>query len=107
MRATGKWMDMPETEYRASRLCRVLANPKTYAILKVLAKRKFATPSDFVRILKRTKSTISDHLRNLRNLDLISYQRRGREVVYWLKSVRILDVFNALEKYIQAVRRMY
>jgi len=98
-----KWLEMSEREYRASRLCRVLGNPKTYAILKVLAKEKFASPSRLARVLKRSRSTISDHLRSLRNLDLVSFQRKKGGATYWIKSVRLLRVLSELEDFVEFV----
>lgn len=102
-----KWLDMPEIEYRASRLCRLLGNPKTYAVLKTLRKLKFATPSTLATALKRNVSTVSTHLRNLRNLDLVSYQKKGKECIYWVKSVRIFKIIESIEDYIRYLRKVW
>jgi predicted transcriptional regulator len=106
MRFFMKWFDMPETEYRASRLCRLLGNPKTYAIIKTLKKVKYATPSKLAQELNRRVNTISTHLKNLRNLDMVRYQRKGKECIYWLKDKKIYSIIQSIEIYIQYLRKL-
>jgi len=103
-----KWLEMSEREYRASRLCRVLGNPKVYKVLKILKEKKVVPFSKLVRILKRSKSTVSIYLQNLKNLDLVSYRRKKGETTYWIKSVKLNNVLEMLEDYVQFVgRRIY
>lgn len=96
-----KLYDMPEKWYRASRICRALANPKAYAVLKLLSQEKMLTPSQLARRLHRHPNTISSILRHLRNLDLVRYQRRGRESVYWVKEKQLFRVLASLERLVE------
>ena len=52
---------MPETQYRASRLCRVLGNPTAYLIITMLAKSR-RTPTDLAEELRLSLKTTSETL---------------------------------------------
>jgi DNA-binding transcriptional ArsR family regulator len=67
---------MRETEYRASRLCRVLGNPIAYQILKALGHNK-KRPLELARSLGRGPSTIYTHLRALKLIDLVRYETKA------------------------------
>ncbi len=94
---------MPETEYRASRVCRMLGNPTAYQVIKSLFKRA-KTPSQLAQEIGVSVSTISDVLRNLRNVDLIRYEVKTHERVYWIKRPLVVDILANLEKLVEKVR---
>ena len=101
---------MRETEYRASRLCRVLGNPIAYQILKALGHNK-KRPLELARSLRRGPSTISTHLRALKLIDLVRYEtkagkRGGREAIYWIKDPLISDLLKHLETFVEHTRKM-
>ena len=98
------WFDMPETPYRASQICRVLGNPKAYQILLELRRRKTATTTQLAAALKRTSPTVSAHLRSLREVHLVRYQREGAKAVYRLKSADVERVMDTLEGLVQIIR---
>lgn len=103
-KADIKWHDMPETEYRSTRIFRVLGNPKTYAIVKLLYKIKKASPSELARQLNRSVKTVSDHLRTLREIDIVEYQKQGKSTVYRLKYDRIVKILQQMEALIEEIR---
>ena len=94
---------MPETEYRASRVCRMLGNPTAYQVVKSLFKRA-KTPSQLAQEIGVSVSTISDILRNLRNVDLIRYEVKTRERIYWIKRPLIIKILLRLEKLVENIR---
>ena len=95
---------MLETDYRASRVCRILGNPTAYRVLKaLLGERK--TPSALARELGLSIHTVSFTLRSLRNVDLVRYDTRGREKIYWIKEDVISRVCGVLETFVGRVRR--
>ena len=90
--------------YRATRCCRVLGNPTAYLILRCLGmKRK--TPVRLSRELRIPVSTISMSLRNLRQVDLVRYETRGKTKEYWIKDAKILDVLDLLEQWVECMRK--
>jgi len=94
---------IPEIRYRASRVCRVLANPTAYEMLHILQKGK-RTPSELAEILGVRIATVSAVLKSLRQLDLVRYEVKFRERVYWIKEETINSVMQILEDLVKKIR---
>jgi len=94
---------MPETEYRASRVCRILGNPTAYQVIKSLFKSE-KTPTELAHEIGLSLATISDVLRNLRNIDVVRYEVRTNERVYWIKKPVVVDILLRLEKFVETIR---
>lgn len=94
---------MPETEYRASRVCRILGNPTAYQIMKSLFKGA-KTPTELAKELGLSIQTISDVLAKLRNIDLIRYEVKLDKRIYWLKDPTIVNICIDLEKFVGKIR---
>ncbi len=95
---------MPETDYRASRLCRVLGNPTAYQIVKSLIGKK-KTPSEIADELGISTPLVSATLRILRNVDVVRYDTKRKEKVYWIKDDIILEICDMLEKFVTRIRQ--
>lgn len=94
---------MLETHYRASRFCRVLGNPTAYEILKVLAISE-RTPTDLAGEIGLSVKTISETLRNLRQVDLVRYTTKKNTKVYFLKDRLLVRVLRDIEQYVSRMR---
>jgi len=94
---------MPETQYRASRVCRVIGNPTAYHAIKILSTGK-RTPSELAKEIGVSIQTMSDTLRNLRNIDVVRYEPSFNERVYWLKDPAVLEILDKLERFVQHIR---
>ncbi len=94
---------MPETEYRASRVCRVLGNPTAYGIIRKLGKTR-KTPSELASEIGVSIQTISLTLRTMRNIDVVRYEPRGKKRVYWLKDPAVLKILDSLEDFVEHMR---
>ncbi len=94
---------MPETEYRASRVCRVLGNPTAYQIVKLLLGKR-ATPTEIALNMGVSETLTSATLRILRNVDIVRYETRGKEKIYWVKDDLIEKICRILEKFIIKMR---
>lgn len=94
---------MPETEYRASRVCRMLGNPTAYQVIKSLFKCE-KTPSQLAHEIGVSVATISDVLRNLRNIDVVRYEVKTNERVYWIKKPVVVEILLKLEKFVETIR---
>lgn len=95
---------MPEKEYRASRVCRVLGNPTAYQIMKLLINREKITPSEIAKELGLTIANVSKTLRSLRQIDLVRYDTERYLKRYYIKDEIILDVLSTLEKYVEKIK---
>jgi predicted transcriptional regulator len=92
-----------ETHYRASRFCRVIGNPTAYEILKKLTK-SHKTPSELAEEIGLSVKTISETLRNLRQINLVRYTTRSNFKVYTLKDPFLPRVLKHIEKYVKKMR---
>jgi len=95
---------MPETDYRASRLCRVLGNPTAYQIVKFLIGKK-KTPSEIAYELGISTPLVSATLRILRNVDVVRYDTKWKEKIYWIKDDLILKICDMLEEFVTRMRQ--
>ncbi len=76
-------------------LCSGISDPNRIAILYALSER----PSNVTYLTTRLRlpqSTVSRHLRILRNSGLVRFERRGREVIYELSDERIIQALELL-----------
>src|SRR5438445_10840638 len=79
----------PLSERRMRRLLEVLCDPTRLKIVRALHDNELAA-SDLARVLGRSRSATSQHLRVLREADIVQPTRRGTTVRY-----RLADDLNA------------
>ena len=94
---------MPETHYRASRFCRVLGNPTAYEIRKILSKSE-TTPTELSNHIGLSLKTISETLRNLRQINLVRYTTEQNRKIYFLKDRSLLNALQHIEQYVEKMR---
>jgi DNA-binding transcriptional ArsR family regulator len=98
---------MDETEYRESRLCRLLGNPVVYQLVVLLNNGAAMTPSKLAKAAGRSVQTVSGHLAKLRAADLVRYDTAGKEVRYWLKhNSETRELLKALGKVVHASSKL-
>ena len=76
-------------------LCSGISDPHRIAILYALSE----CPSNVTTLTQKLdlpQSTVSRHLRILRNSGLVNFQRLGREVVYELSDDRVIEALELL-----------
>ena len=95
---------MLETEYRASRFCRVMGNPTAYQIVRCLLKKKRSSPSEMANEIGLSLQTTCDTLRNLRNIDVVRYETLSKNKISFLKDDKIIDILDDLEKFVRRLR---
>ena len=94
---------MPETQYRASRVCRILGNPTAYQIIRSLSHGE-KTPSMLAAEIDVSIPTVSDTLRNLRNIDVVRYETKLNERIYWLKDATVVEILDRLDAFVKHMR---
>lgn len=78
-------MVIVEKRYRGSVICRVMGYPIAYGIVKLLLEKGEMDLTHISAHVKRTKSAACFLLTKLRLANIIRYDRRGKEAVYWVK----------------------
>jgi len=87
---------------RLSKYAKALAHPARIAILKILLKRNACICGDIVEELPLSQSTVSQHLKELKEAGLIKGQIEGAKICYcideleWLKARQVVDELFAL-----------
>ena len=95
---------MSETEYRASRFCRIMGNPTAYQIVRYLVKHQRSYPTEIAEAVGLSLQTICDTLRNLRNVDVVRYETLNKNKVYFIKENKIIDILDGIEYFVQRLR---
>ena len=96
---------IPEIRYRASRICRTMGNPTAYEVLHILKKGE-RTPEELAKLLGVSPPTISQVLRSLRDLDLVRYEVKWRNRIYWIKTNVVVRVMTNLEQLVKIIENM-
>jgi len=94
---------MLETQYRASRLCRVLGNPTAYQIV-VHLRRSSMTPTQLAKRIGLSLKTISSTLRHLREVNIVRYETEDKNKIYFLKDKSLLHVLDTVEQFVNTMR---
>ena len=94
---------MEETEYRQSRLCRLLGNPVVFSIVLSLAEYRELTPTEIAKNVGRSVPRVSNLLAALRLAEVVRYDTAGRETKYRLKHPRqIRSLLISLHAFVEA-----
>ena len=81
-----------------------MGNPTAYEVLTLLRAQK-RTPQELASLLGVNVATISQVLRVLRNLDLVRYEVKWRQHIYWIKASGMKTVMPALERLVASIEK--
>lgn len=74
---------------------KVLSHPARIAILKTLAEKQMCICGEIVEVLPLAQSTVSQHLKELKNIGLISGEIEGVKSCYCINWTK-LDYFSSI-----------
>ncbi len=77
-------------------LLKALSNPVRLCIVKELLQRETCNVSNMQNCLQLSQSTVSQHLGRLRDMGIISGERKGTEVYYRITSEEAAKVVRVL-----------
>lgn len=86
------------------RLGKGIGNDCRYAIVQALIKGP-KTVSELVAIVKMTQPAVSQHLKTLKETQLVQDERKGQSIVYSLNTEYMLKLLGALAKDVERGRR--
>ena len=107
--AITKVSEFSSKERKIATLCKALAHPARIAIINFLIKKRECICSDVVNELPLSQSTVSQHLKELKNAGLIVGDIDGPRVCYcndqqmWNEAGAIINLFLS-QKSKQAVK---
>ena len=97
-------MKIVEKRFRGSLICRVLGYPISYAIVKMLSDSGEMAFKDLLKKVKRSKSTVCFHMTKLRMANIVRYEKKGKETVYWIKYPEETNAFlDACESMVKRI----
>jgi len=87
-----------------SRFAKVISHPARLAILKYLAESKSCISGDISDYLPLSRTTVSQHLKELRDIGLIHGEIDGLKINYCLCSEEIEKRLSLFENFFEPVR---
>ncbi len=94
-------MDMISEEKvtQMSRLFKLISDPTRIRILYVLESNAM-TVTKLVEALQMNQTTVSHQLRILRDNNLVSFKKQGREIVYSLTDAHVHTIFTQASEHV-------
>ena len=102
--AYSKAEEFKVTDQSLAEFARALAHPARIAILRTLANRKQCICGEIVEVLPLAQSTVSQHLKALREAGLITGEIDGPRLCYCLDAQAVQKLATTLEKFVSQLR---
>lgn len=83
---------------------RAFSHPARISILKILAKKESCNCNEVVKQLPLSQSTVSQHLRELKNCGLISGTHHGTSNIYSLNKINLKEFEKEFKKMIRSMK---
>jgi predicted transcriptional regulator len=84
-----------------------MGNPVVYQLVLLLGENGPLTPSKLAKFSGRSVQTVSGHLAKLRSADIVRYDSKGKEVLYWLKhKQKTIDLLKAVDNVVRATSKL-
>jgi len=84
----------------SSELFKVLSHPARLAILQYLAEINSCITGDFAEELPLSRTTVNQHLKELKDAELIISRTEGAKSYYCLNKLKILELKQTLQSFI-------
>jgi DNA-binding transcriptional ArsR family regulator len=88
---------------KLAELAKILSHPARLAILKYLAETRVCISGDISNELPLSRTTVSQHLQELKKAGLIKRTIEGVRINYCLDHTMIKESRNILDKYMKSV----
>ena len=95
--ATNKSNLFETEEIKLSQIAKALSHPARIKILKILMGNNVCMCGDIVELMPLAQATVSQHLKELKNVGLISGEVEGPKICYCLNSNTIKEAKEAFD----------
>ncbi len=102
--ALNKKEEFTKIENRIAIFAKALSHPARISILKTLAEKNTCICGEIVEIMPLSQSTVSQHLKELKNAGLIIGEIEGPASCYFINWKKLLEEFSSLEKLINNLK---
>lgn len=101
--AFSKKNEFDKRQARIAALANALSHPARVAILETLAKRKSCICGEIVEVMPLAQSTVSQHLKELRELGLVKGEIEGPRSCYCIDIGNWRSMVDDLEKFFSEI----
>ncbi|TGL35811.1 ArsR/SmtB family transcription factor [Leptospira perdikensis] len=102
--AQNKKTEFPEKIQRIAGFTKLLSHPARLAILEVLANRQTCVCGEIVEILPLAQSTVSQHLKELKEGGLVKGEVEGTSSCYCVHWENLSKAFDEFSEYIEFIK---
>lgn len=96
----GKSLIDDDSLTHSSETLRAITHPLRLSLIQFIDKERETNVNKIYRSLNLEQSITSQHLKILRDTDLVKTKREGKHVIYSLNYNKLKHVINTLHKYI-------
>jgi ArsR family transcriptional regulator, arsenate/arsenite/antimonite-responsive transcriptional repressor len=94
-------------QQEVAKIAKILSHPARVAILEHLAKTKSCISGDIAQELPLSRTTVSQHLQELKNANLIKGEIDGLTVCYCINAEAFANAKKLLEDFFEAISSSY
>ncbi|MCF8411900.1 MAG: metalloregulator ArsR/SmtB family transcription factor [Melioribacteraceae bacterium] len=88
-----------QNDIKIALICKALSHPARVKILKILTELNVCMCGDIVNLIPLSQSTVSQHLKELKNAGLIKGAIDGPKVCYCADKQKIRDSFQIINEF--------
>ncbi|WP_040506933.1 ArsR/SmtB family transcription factor [Leptospira wolbachii] len=103
--AQNKKTEFPENVQRIASFTKLLSHPARLAILEVLASRQTCVCGEIVEILPLAQSTVSQHLKELKEGGLVKGEVEGTSSCYCIHWENFSKAYNEFAEHIEFIQK--
>lgn len=98
-----KFLNYSKSQNSLSNFSKALSHPARIKILRILAKYDSCMVSDIVKDMPLAQSTVSQHLKELKDCGLIDCQIDGTRNLYFLDKKALKDYKKDMDKFFKKI----
>ncbi len=83
-----------------AQICKALANEKRLEIIHLLGESRRCYAADLMDEVELTKTNLSQHMRVLREAEIVAFEREGTQIRYELTSPKIGEACETLHEFL-------
>ena len=102
--AVNKTKQFGDSEIELSAFAKALSHPARIEILRVLAEKNACICGEIVEVLPLSQSTVSQHLKALKEAGLIDGTINGKSSCYCLNWNKLANSMKSIQEYFNALK---
>lgn len=103
--AQNKKTEFPENIQRMASFTKLLSHPARIAILEVLAKKQTCVCGEIVEILPLAQSTVSQHLKELKEGGLVKGEVEGTTSCYCIHWENLSQAYHEFTEHMEFIQK--